>query len=238
MHVPQTFFENIVDTPRTRTLAAHYDSAPPTPHAKHLTMPGFSRRRAMISALALAGVAPAFSASAISAPADPANPWDVRHTARRSLLAEDTWFCTWMEHSIVTCPASSGCTASGCMTNNGECGADYAITFGTGATSSNFNTDSPFYKCKADTTSSDCQDSSMSTYLVALAACEAHTTESACGTGCEWQGDSECVVDTGAHAQTHCPVLFASVSGATSPRLPGAAVACAAGVAAAATLFA
>jgi len=198
----------------------------------------------MISALALAGVAPAFSAPAaisapvISASADFALSRDPSHVSRRNLLAEDTWFCTWMEHSIVTCPASSGCTASGCMTNEGACGADYVITFGTGATSTNAFTTSPYAKCEADTTSSDCQDSSMSTYLVAMAACKAHTTESACGTGCEWQEGSECVVDTGAHAQTHCPVLFASVSGATSPRLPGAAVACAAGVAAAATLFA
>ena len=125
----------LYDTPRTRTLAAHYDSAPPTPHAKHLTMPGFSRRRTMISALALAGVAPAFSASAISAPADPANPWDVRHTARRSLLAEDSWFCTYMEKALA-CGESTACAAAdGCVNDATEgCIADYATRYGPGTT--------------------------------------------------------------------------------------------------------
>jgi hypothetical protein len=201
-------------------------------------MPGFSRRRAMISALALAGVAPAFSApGAISASADFALSRDLSHVSRRNLLAEDTWFCKFMEKSL-SCVGSSACAAAdGCATMNGACAADYEYTFGTGSTESNYVTDSPYIKCYADTTSSDCQDASMSTYLDTLAACEAHTTESACGTGCEWQG-TECSVDTGALAQTECPILYASVSGATSPRLPGAAVACAAGVVAAATLFA
>lgn len=229
----------LYDTPRTRTLAAHYDSAPPTPHAKHLTMPGFSRRRTMISALALAGVAPAFSASAISAPADPANPWDVRHTARRSLLAEDSWFCTYMEKALA-CGESTACAAAdGCAEMFGQCHADYEYTYGTGSTASNWQTDSPRVKCILDR--SDCQDDSMSEYTDIMTACEAHTTESACngGTDCEWDEDiDECVIDLAAHAQHECPILYASVSGATSPRLPGAAVACAAGVVAAATLFA
>ena len=183
------------DTPRTRTLAAHYDSAPPTPHAKHLTMPGFSRRRTMISALALAGVAPAFSASAISAPADPANPWDVRHTARRSLLAEDSWFCTFMEKDKLACGESTACAAAdGCAEMFGQCHADYEYTYGTGSTASNWQTDSPRVKCILDR--SDCQDDSMSEYTDIMTACEAHTTESACngGTDCEWDEDIDIAI--------------------------------------------
>ena len=194
----------------------------------------------MISALAIAGVAPAFSApAAISASADFALKGDLSHVSRRSLLAEDTWFCQYMEKSI-TCQGSSACAAAdGCRDVLGYCTAGYEYAFGTGATESNYVTDSPYAKCVLDTTSSDCQDTSMSTFLDAMAACEAHTTESACGTGCEWQGGSDgCTIDSAAHAQTECPILYASVSGATSPRLPGAAVACAAGVVAAATLFA
>ena len=206
-------------------------------------MPGFSRRRAMISALALAGVAPAFSApAAISGSADFALSRDLSHVSRRNLLAEDTWFCKWMEKSL-SCVGSTTCAAAdGCATIGGSCSADYEHTYGTGTTDgSNASLlASPYYKCSLDTTSSDCQDASMSTYLDKLAACEAHTTESACGTGCEWDpsASTKCSIDTGALAQTECPILYASVSGATSPRLPGAAVACAAGVAAAATLFA
>tara|TARA_B100001540_G_scaffold246877_1_gene222244 strand:- start:366 stop:545 length:180 start_codon:yes stop_codon:yes gene_type:complete len=54
-------------------------------------MPGFSRRRAMISALALAGVAPAFSApGAISASADFALKGDLSHVSRRTSSRKTT----------------------------------------------------------------------------------------------------------------------------------------------------
>jgi hypothetical protein len=211
-------------------------------------MPGFSRRRAMISALALAGVAPAFSApGAISASADFALKGDLSHVSRRNLLAEDDWFCTWMRKTYVTCPASSGCAAAdGCVNDATEgCIADYATRYGPGTTDDSAASilASPYMACYLDRTSSSCVDSSMSNYLTEVTTCAGLTTEATCNaataTHCNWETDGTgCAHDAGAYTQTNCPVLFAQVSGATSPRLPGAAVACAAGVVAAATLFA
>jgi hypothetical protein len=210
-------------------------------------MPGFSRRRAMISALALAGVAPAFSApGAISASADFALKGDLSHVSRRNLLAEDDWFCTWMRKTYVTCPASSGCAAAdGCVNDATEgCIADYATRYGPGTADESAASilASPYMACYSDSTSSSCVDSSMSNYMTEVTTCAALTTEATCNaataTHCNWETDGTgCAHDAGAYTQTNCPVLFAQVSGA-SPSLPGAAVACAAGVVAAATLFA
>ena len=190
-------------------------------------MPGFSRRRAKIAALARAGVAPAFSApGAISASADFALKGDLSHVSRRNLLAEDDWFCTWMRKTYVTCPASSGCAAAdGCVNDATEgCIADYATRYGPGTTDDSAASvlASPYMACYLDRTSSSCVDSSMSNYLTEVTTCDGLTTEATCNaataTHCNWETGTGCAHDAGAYAQTNCPVLFAEVSGPSRRR--------------------